>query len=202
MSDRISGTSDDDTFIERVAAPLRAVERADATFGERLMSAVRAELREGSTALHRSPARVQRGWWRREWTLRLTPITALAAAAAIVMLTLIGIHSGAVQHRPAPELASARQDTVYVVRFVLAAPAAQNVVVVGDFNNWNRTTTELTPSGDDGVWTAAVALPPGRHEYAFIVDGERWTADPLAAVTIHDDFGTASSVVTVGTRAS
>jgi hypothetical protein len=43
-----------------------------------------------------------------------------------------------------------------------------------------------------------VALTPGRHEYAFIVNGSRWVADPLA-VKSSDDFGTESSVIRVGT---
>jgi hypothetical protein len=41
-----------------------------------------------------------------------------------------------------------------------------------------------------------VPLEPGRHEYAFVVDGERWLADP-AAPTTGGDFGTPNSVVTV-----
>jgi hypothetical protein len=41
-----------------------------------------------------------------------------------------------------------------------------------------------------------VALTPGRHEYAFIVNGTRWVADPLAVKT-SDDFGTESSVIRV-----
>ena len=194
---------DDEAFIDRVAAPLRTTERVDASFCERVMSAVRAaDAREKSAALHHAPAPRRHRWWRHEWTLRLTPITALAAAATIVTLALIGIGTGGARRGAAPELVSAGQDTVYVVRFVLMAPAARNVAVVGDFNNWNRSMTALTPSGDDGVWTASVALPPGRHEYAFIVDGEHWTPDPFAAVTVHDDFGTASSIVNVGWRES
>jgi hypothetical protein len=202
MPDRNHGIGDEEAFIDRVADPLRAIERVDVTFSERVMSAVRAEVRERSVAPEHRPATAPRRWWRRSLTLRFTPIGALATAAAIVALAFIGARAVAVHRGPVSGLASTRQDTVYVIRFVLAAPAARNVVVVGDFNNWNRSTTALTPSGNDGLWSAAVALPPGRHEYAFIVDGEHWTADPQAAVTIHDDFGTASSVVTVGTHAS
>jgi 1,4-alpha-glucan branching enzyme len=48
-----------------------------------------------------------------------------------------------------------------------------------------------------GVWSVDVALPPGRHEYAFVMDGKRWSPDP-AADRVSDDFGTESSVVVVG----
>jgi hypothetical protein len=192
---------DDAAFADRVAAPLRAAERVDSTFGERVMSAVRADVRE-RVAGRSTPAPQRRGWWRRDWTLRLTPIAALAAAAAIVVLALLGARAGITHRDRSSTFASAPTDTVYIVRFVLVAPDARNVSVVGDFNNWNRATTVLAPSGNNGVWITSVALPPGRHEYAFIVDGERWMPDPLASVTIHDDFGTASSIVTVGSRES
>ena len=44
-------------------------------------------------------------------------------------------------------------------------------------------------------------LPPGRYAYAFLVDGQRWIADPAAPPAVGDDFGRPSSVVTVGTDA-
>ncbi len=202
MPDRNPTPSDDDaTFVERVAAPLRAPERVDSTFGERAMSAVRADVRE-SDATASATTRQRLGWWQRTWTLRLTPVTALAAAAGIAALALLGTRAGIAHGNRTSTLATLPSDTVYVVRFVLVAPEARNVSVVGDFNNWNRTTTALAPSGSDGMWTTSVPLPPGRHEYAFIVDGQHWISDPLASVTIHDDFGTASSIVTVGSRES
>ena len=203
MPDRSRISSEDDAaFMDRVAAPLRAAERVDSTFGERVMSAVRADLRERDAASRSTSAPQRRGWWRRGWTLRLTPITAMAAAAAIAVVALLGARVRIAHQSRSSTFASAPTDTVYVVRFVLVAPDARNVSVVGDFNNWDRATTALAPSGNDGVWITSVALPPGRHEYAFIVDGEQWMPDPLASVTIHDDFGTASSIVTVGTRQS
>lgn len=203
MLDRDHGvTHDDDAFIARVAAPLRAPERVDSTFGERVMSAVHADIRDKHDS-HRAGAvasGARRGWLHRGLTLRITPIAGLAMAAGLLVAAAIG--TTVARRGPATTVAVAQRDTVFVVRFVFVAPSAQNVSVVGDFNNWDRATTALTPTGDGGLWTAAVTLPPGRHEYAFIVDGTRWTADPLAPITIHDDFGTASSIVTVGTRAS
>lgn len=203
MPDRNRTSSDDDaTFLDRVATPLRAAERVDSTFGERVMSAVHADVRGRTAAIRGSSAPYRRGWWRRSWTLRLTPITAFATAAAIAALAVLAVRADIVHRDQTSAFASASSDTVYVVRFILVAPDARNVSVVGDFNNWNRATTSLAPSGNDGVWITSVALPPGRHEYAFIVDGEHWMPDPLATVTIHDDFGTASSIVNVGSHES
>jgi 1,4-alpha-glucan branching enzyme len=94
--------------------------------------------------------------------------------------------------------AAPARDTVELVRFVFVDSGAASVALVGDFNGWTRGATELKRSGAPGVWTASVALTPGRHEYAFIINGKRWVADPLA-VKSSDDFGTESSVIRVGT---
>jgi 1,4-alpha-glucan branching enzyme len=42
-----------------------------------------------------------------------------------------------------------------------------------------------------------VSLEAGRHEYAFVVDGEKWSPDPFAPA-ITDEFGTESSIVRIG----
>ena len=89
---------------------------------------------------------------------------------------------------------------MHVVRFVFVDSAARSVSLVGDFNGWAKGATRLAAIGERGVWVVSVQLPAGRYEYAFIVtgaDGERWVADPYAA-TLRDEFGTESSVVTLG----
>lgn len=54
--------------------------------------------------------------------------------------------------------------------FNCRAPEAQAVHVAGTFNGWNTGSTPLT-KGEDGKWTVSVDLPPGRHEFKFVVDG-------------------------------
>ncbi|MBX9929438.1 MAG: hypothetical protein K2X99_11045 [Gemmatimonadaceae bacterium] len=83
------------------------------------------------------------------------------------------------------------------VQFVLDAPSARSVAVVGDFNEWSATASPLVREPGSGAWTTTVALPPGRHVYAFIVDGVRWTMDPHAPLAPDADFGRAGSVVLV-----
>ena len=70
------------------------------------------------------------------------------------------------------------------------------MALVGDFNGWAKSATELTASEVAGVWTITLPLPPGRHQYAFLIDGEQWVIDPTAII-VRDDFGTETSVVTV-----
>ena len=50
----------------------------------------------------------------------------------------------------------------------------------------------------DGRWSANVPLTPGRHTYAFVVDGTRWLVDPLAPRVPDDGFGPANAVVIEG----
>jgi hypothetical protein len=221
---------DDELFANRIAAPLRAPESVDLTFKARAMAAVHAEgampsvvgdARLSATlpphsAERCTPAAQPQRWWQRSITVHLTPIGALALAAGVAGMAVLGDlalrRSFLPQHLAAPGgshmIAAAptlsrpvvQHDTAHVVRFMLVAPSASSVALVGDFNNWSRNATHLVPTGRRGVWTVSVPFSPGRYEYAFIVDGIRWTADPHAALNVVDDFGTESSIVTVGTR--
>ena len=196
--------AEDAVFANRVAASLRAPERAHPSFEKRLMEKVRTEGRSLYAAAGASP---NASWWRTEWIIRLSPrggiaiaagIGAIIALSSVALGTRISAHSekvsGTAQAAPA-------RDTVQLVRFVFVDSGASTVSLVGDFNEWTRGATELKRSGAPGVWTASVALTPGRHEYAFIINGSRWVADPLA-VKSSDDFGTESSVISVGARKS
>jgi hypothetical protein len=189
---------DDEAFGERVARVLRRVERFDDTFETDLVAAIRAD----RAIEPRLAARVRPwapAWWGTARTLHVSPIAGLAMAAslaAIVSLGTLGLTRSRVAARPAT-VAQAVHDTVNVVRFVFVGPA-KTVSLVGDFNAWGARPVSLVPSGSNGAWTASVPLLSGRHEYAFIVDGQRWVADPFAPVS-SDEFNTASSIITVGT---
>jgi hypothetical protein len=190
-------------FAERVAGPLRRAERLDASFDVRLLESVRREARSARTV-----ASSRSSWWRKELVVRVSPVAAMALAAGISMFVALSalaigsrVWSRSTGSPPARVAASTRTDTVNVVRFVFADPSAKSVELVGDFNEWTKGATNLKPSGAPGVWTVSVPLHSGRHEYAFIVNGTRWIADPLATKS-SDDFGTESSVIHVGSQSS
>jgi hypothetical protein len=88
----------------------------------------------------------------------------------------------------------------YTFQFVLVAPQAASVSLVGDFNDWDPTRSPMQTA--QGVWATAVQLAPGRYRYAFLVNGVDWRADPGAPSAVDDEFGAPSSVVTVGGRGS
>ena len=49
--------------------------------------------------------------------------------------------------------------------------------VAGTFNGWSQGVDPMTDTDDDGVFTARVAVDPGRHMYKFVFNGD-WIADP------------------------
>jgi len=79
-----------------------------------------------------------------------------------------------------------------VTQFAFPAPAARQVSLVGDFNNWD---TKAGPmhKGTDGVWHLGVALKPGRYEYRFFADGI-WCHDPAAREKAANSMGTENCV--------
>lgn len=79
--------------------------------------------------------------------------------------------------------------------FTVAALGAKEVALVGDFSAWQP--ISLFDHDGDGVWSVTVALPRGRYEYAFVVDG-RWVGqDPVAAEYVRT-FGEYVSVRYIG----
>ncbi len=136
------------------------------------------------------------GWW---WG---------AAAAALVLVSVPVVRSRMSQ-TAAPTVAAATADTQPLgatridggaaVRFVLRVPGAARVVaIVGDFNGWNASATPMVQRATDGSWSVRVPLAPGRHTYAFVVDGARWIVDPLAPQVPDAGFGPANALIVGG----
>ena len=73
------------------------------------------------------------------------------------------------------------------IAFTLAAPEAQNVFLVGDFNNWDETSHPLKKNSD-GTWKITISLTPGRYEYRLLVDGA-WQNDPKCMSFTPNPFG-------------
>ena len=79
------------------------------------------------------------------------------------------------------------------VTFLFDAAAAGEVILMGDFNNWNPKKHAMKNDGH-GKWNKTVMLAPGRYEYKFFVDGE-WKEDPRNSQTCSNCFGTQNSVL-------
>ena len=60
--------------------------------------------------------------------------------------------------------------TIKPINFFCAAPQAERVYLIGDFNEWNSNSHAMQQR-EDGWWTVQVPLSPGHHQYLFVVDG-------------------------------
>jgi 1,4-alpha-glucan branching enzyme len=84
------------------------------------------------------------------------------------------------------------------VQFVLVAPDAKKVSVVGDFNGWDASHASFQAQHrGGGVWSVTAPIPVGHHRYSFVVDDSLWVADPTAPRVIDNDYGMANSAIVV-----
>jgi hypothetical protein len=164
--------------------------------GDLTLAELPAELRaEGEEALallavvDRAPVAFPGLTWRvmnRIERRRRRPMWLLAPALALAAALVLWLGHSAAPANPG----------VVTVRFVLVAPDAHAVSLAGTFNQWNPRATPLVRSGPNGAWIATLKLPPGQHQYAFVVDGVRWVPDPTAPA-VDDGFGRRNSVLTL-----
>jgi 1,4-alpha-glucan branching enzyme len=83
------------------------------------------------------------------------------------------------------------------VEFVCFAPKAHRVAIVGDFNNWSTSADPMYDRDEEGAWSITLPLQPGRYEYKFLVDGDKWIPDVGNPKKVKDGFGAYNSVVEV-----
>ena len=190
----LSVFTDDPALVARVRTAYAHLPAADAAQIARCTTAVL------SHAMH-TPARglgaIRPRWW---WG---------AAAAAVLVISVVRPWQpdAAVQKAdsafagPARAIAAVGTTTESgdAVRFDLTLPnPAQAVALVGDFNGWDERATPMVRRSNDGTWSAKVPLPPGRHVYAFVIDGRKWLVDPLAPQVPDEGYGPANAVVVDG----
>lgn len=77
--------------------------------------------------------------------------------------------------------------------FSFKTTAAEEVILMGNFNNWNPKKHPMKNDGS-GTWNKTVVLSPGKYEYKFMVDGE-WKKDPRNDQTCSNCFGTQNSII-------
>lgn len=180
--DRASLTPDERALVERLDTAARALSEMPPVPGlaQRVMAVIRRPLQSPLDRFRRwltSPHPV---------TVSLRPVYSVVIAVVLVAVLwrapatgpLLGAHEG-------------------VAQFVARFPEAHSVAVVGPFNDWRPEATPLSDDDHDGVWDARVILPAGPHEYMFVVDGERWVADPMAGKYVDDGFGRQNAVMEV-----
>ena len=212
MSDRMPVPDPLASLIEELREPIAA----DPAVKRRLMELVReapAPLPAASTPLRpvhaRSRSRAIAAIRRmRGGGPRTASASTLATAAGIALLLAVGS-----QERSGPSntpgrraviigdsvasMASAIRDTLRIVQFMLTAPAASRVAIAGDFNGWDTRGTPLVRDSGNGRWAVTLALAPGRHRYAYVVDDTQWVRDPAGTPAEPNELTPPRSVVIV-----
>jgi hypothetical protein len=203
-------TDEHDETIERIASALRPLPEVDASAKARLLVAVAAER---AKAAGRGSRRVPRSV---RWTAAIVGLAA-AGGGAFAVLSLranvkwrgsssgqsaVGVESAGGPSAPgahaSPAAAPSDAATLMPVQLVLRATDAHRVSVVGDFTGWDERRAPMTRDPASGLWSITLALRPGRHVYAYLVDDSIWVRDPRAPVAVDADFGRPGSVLLVG----
>ena len=188
---------DDIVNFDEIARELRKPVRVDRSFNDRVMDTVL-----------RLPRHARARLWKRLTTPRTVTITPLGwglAAASLLLFASLGlVHAKEDLHRAAQPIAKALFATPVAaaqaqsVQFVLVAPDAKKVAVVGDFNGWDASHVAYqAQQRGGGVWSVTARVPVGHHRYSFVVDDSLWVADPTAPRVIDYDFGMPNSAIVV-----
>jgi 1,4-alpha-glucan branching enzyme len=85
--------------------------------------------------------------------------------------------------------------SLHHVSFFCEANGAGQVLLVGDFNQWNPNATPMNRM-PDGQWMASLELPRGHHQYLFLVGGKP-QLDPNASGTTHTERNEPVSLIAV-----
>lgn len=201
MSDR-----EFDPFIEQIARELKSPVHFDARFDQRVMAALEPSVI--SIGMHRE----RRPWYRRSLSFSVTPLGALAAAtlAGVITLGALRLSTGtdtqlaqtpdtALQFQPVASVRPAPGSSIQSRQFIIIAPEASSVYLVGDFNDWDTGATKMERVSADGAWSVTLPLTPGRYEYQFELDGALRITDPSMPQTA-SAFGSPNSVINVAAR--
>jgi hypothetical protein len=187
---------EDDLKIQSIARELQRPVRLSESLDARIMRVVRELPRHAQSSL----------WARLTTPQRVTimPLTWGVLAASLAMFALLGAaHAYQDVHRAAAPIAQALfpksvKAKSEPVQFVLVAPDAKKVAVVGDFNGWDASHADFQAKHTGGgVWSVTVRVPPGHHRYSFVVDDSLWVADPIAPRAADNDFGLPNSAIVV-----
>ncbi len=86
-----------------------------------------------------------------------------------------------------------------LVRVTFELPSttwAERINLVGDFNDWDTTSTPMTHSRTDANWRAIMQLEPGRrYRFRYLLDGKEWLNDWHADDHVDNPYGSYDSVV-------
>lgn len=200
--------TEQDETIGRFAVRLRTLPAVDPEAKARVLVAIAAERDATRERTSRRARRV------RSWTAAGSLAATLLIAFVLVGRSRVDLSGGQTAARSiegvrtvdaiVPGLGTATlavdaasRSGLRTVQFVFRSPDAQRVSVVGDFTEWDARRLVMTRDSSSGLWSASMALLPGRHVYAFLMDDTVWVRDPRAPSAPDADFGRPGSILLV-----
>lgn len=188
---------EDELKMRQIALELRSPVPVSPALDARIMGAVR-----------RLPRHSRFDLWSRLTTPRTVTVMPLSwgvLAASLAVFALLGAryiyedsHGASKPIASAIFSRAAQSSGPQRVQFVLVAPDAKKVAVVGDFNGWDATHSAYQAQHrGGGVWSVTASVPVGHHRYSFVVDDSLWVADPTAPRVIDYDYGMPNSAIVV-----
>ena len=126
------------------------------------------------------------GWIWMPRSVSFRPVYGIFVIAAVCLLFVLT--------KPHLDRDAGQPNGKVFVQFRLDASQASEVRLAGSFTGWKPAyrLQQVSP----GIWSIVVPLEPGVHDYAFVVDGGEWIADPTAPV-VDDGFGGMNSRLAV-----
>ncbi len=93
---------------------------------------------------------------------------------------------------------SEEEKDIKIIRFrYYPNKKVDTVHLVGDFNNWNRTSLPMIDKNHNGWYVVDVPLPPGKYTYKILIDRKYLVADYKASLFIDDGNRGKKSVIIV-----
>ena len=134
-------------------------------------------------------------WLKTPMTVSVSPLTASLAAAFLILSA--GWVFQAVPPNRTPDSAPRASAGHVPVVFRFRAADAQTVSVMGSFNHWDPKEHAMVRDPETGDWILRVNLSPGKHDYVFLVNGEKIASDPHADIYKADEYGNQNSILFV-----
>jgi hypothetical protein len=139
----------------------------------------------------------------RLWAATPRTLTLVPARLAPVALGLVLFAAGVAVTLAVRQGPTGPADGLVPVRFVLQDPGTEvrSVAVIGSFNQWEAGGFQMRYDPAAQAWILEARVPPGSHEYGFLIDGQRIVPDPSADLTRDDGFGNQNSILLVNGHA-
>lgn len=131
---------------------------------------------------------------RRTFTL-LRPVNIAVAALAATVIVL----SSPLFLEQGQDRQEVKHQGVIPYRFVIYEPEVGQVEIAGSFTGWKK--IPLEPKNRSGYWEVTIDLPPGEHNFSYILNGSKKISDPTVLAREPDDFGGENSILYAEARA-